>query len=195
MNKAELLAALEAQERVSIEYWSAFDVDTFFRPIGESWSPAETVRHLVKSIRPVTKALGMPKLVMRVMFGKPQRAAESYDALVTRYRGLLAEGGNAGRFAPSPRDEADRDAWRAQILREFTDANRALRAAVTKWPDAKLDRLQLPHPLLGKLSVREMLYFTLYHLRHHVSVVERHLRETMSRAVLRDDDRVTAAAE
>jgi hypothetical protein len=35
----------------------------------------------------------------------------------------------------------------------------------------------LPHPLLGKLTVREMLFFTLYHQRHHVAVVERRIAE------------------
>ncbi|HEX2835191.1 MAG TPA: DinB family protein [Thermoanaerobaculia bacterium] len=177
MHKAALLAALEEQERASLAYWSAFDDDTFFRRIGESWSPAETVRHLVKSLRPVAKALGMSKLVLRLLFGRPRRAPESFDELVTRYRGLLAAGGEAGRFAPSPRHEPDLAAFRQTILRDYAGANRSLRAALATWPDEKLDRLQLPHPLLGKLSVREMLYFTLYHLRHHMDVVERHRRE------------------
>jgi hypothetical protein len=36
-----------------------------------------------------------------------------------------------------------------------------------------LDRLRLPHPGLGLLTVREMLLFTLYHNTHHVLGVER----------------------
>jgi hypothetical protein len=28
--------------------------------------------------------------------------------------------------------------------------------------------------LLGNLTVREMLFFTLYHHRHHIAVVQRH---------------------
>jgi hypothetical protein len=31
----------------------------------------------------------------------------------------------------------------------------------------------MPHPLLGKLTVREMLLFTLYHNLHHVQNVAR----------------------
>ena len=39
---------------------------------------------------------------------------------------------------------------------------------------ADLDRYRLPHPLLGKLTVREMLFFTVYHNYHHVrSVADR----------------------
>jgi len=46
-----------------------------------------------------------------------------------------------------------------------------LSAAVRRWDEAALDRYQLPHPILGKLTVREMLYFTLYHLGHHAQIV------------------------
>jgi hypothetical protein len=88
---------------------------------------------------------------------------------------LLAEGGKAGRFAPSSQSEEDLAAWRAKIMENFTRANRDLRAAIVRWPERKLDSLQLPHPLLGKLTVREMLLFTLYHQRHHKDVVARNL--------------------
>ncbi|HYR28149.1 MAG TPA: DinB family protein [Thermoanaerobaculia bacterium] len=172
-----LLRALEQQERKSAAYWSAFDTDAFFRRIGESWSPSEAVRHLNKSTRPVAKALRMPWLVLRFMFGKASRPSMTYDALVERYRTALAAGGEAGRFAPSVQSRSDAEEWRASIMRDYANVHRELRAAIARWPDARLDRLQLPHPLLGKLTVREMLFFTLYHQRHHVAVVERRLHE------------------
>ncbi|MEO8501391.1 MAG: hypothetical protein ABI565_10790 [Vicinamibacteria bacterium] len=34
-----------------------------------------------------------------------------------------------------------------------------------------LDSTRLPHPILGRLSVREMAFFTLYHLRHHHALI------------------------
>ncbi|HYI09498.1 MAG TPA: DinB family protein [Thermoanaerobaculia bacterium] len=176
--REQLIAAFEQQERESVAYWSAFDTDAFFRRIGESWSPAETVRHLSKSTRPVVKALATFKIVLRFMFGKPGRVPMTYDGLVARYRQGLAEGGQAGRFAPSPREESDREAWRRTIMNEAARVNGELRTAIARWPESKLDRFQLPHPLLGKLTVREMLFFTLYHQRHHIAVVERHLKES-----------------
>jgi hypothetical protein len=38
---------------------------------------------------------------------------------------------------------------------------------VGHWREEDLDRYRLPHPLLGKLTVREMLLFTVYHNYHH----------------------------
>ena len=70
-------------------------------------------------------------------------------------------------------EEHDLEARRAEILAQRADANRALRAAIERWPEAAFDRHQLPHPLLGNLTVREMVHFTLYHQLHHMAVVER----------------------
>jgi hypothetical protein len=36
-----------------------------------------------------------------------------------------------------------------------------------KFSEAQLDEYVLPHPILGKLTIREMLYFTIYHATHH----------------------------
>ena len=176
--REEILEALDREERENVAYWNAFDTETFFRKIGSHWSPAETVRHLSKSTRPVAKALAGWKIVLRVMFGKAKRPSLSYDELVARYQNALAEGGQAGRFAPSEQTESDPDAWRASIMSSFVRANRDLRAAIARWPERKLDQLQLPHPLIGKLTVREMLFFTLYHQRHHMAGVDRRLKES-----------------
>ena len=48
--------------------------------------------------------------------------------------------------------------------------------AVSQWRPPALDRTRLPHPLLGRLTVREMVHFTLLHNVHHVAVAERRRR-------------------
>ena len=87
----------------------------------------------------------------------------------TRYLGLLEAGGKAGRFAPSAETTSDR----STILARLAQANDELQKAITRWSEADLDRYQLPHPLLGKLTVREMLFFTVYHQHHHMDVTSR----------------------
>jgi hypothetical protein len=175
--RPELLDAFAQQESESAAYWTAFDTASFFRPIGASWSPADTVRHLTKSTRPVAKALTAPKLFLRFKFGKPRRPSVSYEELCTRYRALLAAGGQAGPFAPSSHRESDPEVWRRGILESHAQVQRDLKQAIGRWSEGNLDTLQLPHPLLGNLTVREMLFFTLYHQRHHIDVVARHLRD------------------
>ncbi|HJQ36614.1 MAG TPA: DinB family protein [Thermoanaerobaculia bacterium] len=183
MKQSQIIDALAQQQTANAEYWTAFDTATFFQPIGTSWSPAEAVRHLTKSTRPVVQALNAPKLLLRFRFGRSKRPSVSYDELVTRYRGQLDAGGKAGRFAPSQQSESDLAAWRERILSTYAGVNEDLRKAIARWSETSLEKLQLPHPLLGKLTVREMLMFTLYHQRHHIDVVRRRLSEARSTAI------------
>ncbi len=169
----QIAATLERVQEEGVAYWSAFDTSEFFAKIDGHWSPAENVRHLIKSIRPVAKALTMPGLVLRFMFGWPRRNSTPWPEIQARYLALLDAGGKAGRFARSEREEPDLEAGRARIMAQFVQANRDLRAALAKWSDRSLDRYQLPHPLLGKLTLREMLIFTAYHQVHHLDGVKR----------------------
>jgi hypothetical protein len=52
---------------------------------------------------------------------------------------------------------------------------RKLESKISRYPEKKLDSLILPHPLLGKLTLREMLYFTNYHVIHHHKLTNRDL--------------------
>jgi hypothetical protein len=39
------------------------------------------------------------------------------------------------------------------------------------YSEDELDQYILPHPLLGKLTLREMLFFTIYHVKHHENLI------------------------
>ena len=41
-----------------------------------------------------------------------------------------------------------------------------------KYSESDLDLIILPHPLLGKITLREMMYFTIYHVQHHQKIAE-----------------------
>jgi len=52
-----------------------------------------------------------------------------------------------------------------------------MRAAFSRWPEAALDTHALPHDLLGRVSVRELMFFVLYHDRHHLGGVQAALEQ------------------
>lgn len=172
----EIRAALEALHAESVGFWSAFDTPSFLAPLSDAWSPAENVRHLTKSMRAVTQGLRMPRLLLLLAFRGARRPSRSFDEMRSAHRARLAQGADAGRFAPGPRPApADAQAERAQIMAYHSTAVEALSAGIGRWPERSLDRRQLPHPLLGSLTVREMLFFTLYHNQHHVETVGRRI--------------------
>jgi|SRR5882672_10633400 len=45
-------------------------------------------------------------------------------------------------------------------------------AKIEKQSEADLDKYILLHPLLGKLILREMLYFTIHHNEHHLELLK-----------------------
>ncbi len=170
--RSEILASLQRLHRESQAFVSTLTEAEFFAPQGEKWSPAEQVRHLTKSVRPLAKALRLPRLVVAFMFDRKGKASRSFSEIETLYRNKLKTGVTAGRFTPSPQPAPnDPRARRAEIIRYWQQAHHALEQAIATWPEAALDRYRLPHPVLGKLTIREMLFFTLYHNAHHVRQV------------------------
>ena len=172
----EICDAVKQLHADSVQYWSSFPTEAFLAQIGEAWSPAENVRHLTKSMRAMSRGLKMPRLFVRLRFGKAPSPSRSFEQVRETYRATLARGGKAGSFTPSSRPiPVDAEAERAQIMTYHAAAVSELCSLASRWSERDLDRLQFPHPLMGPLTVREMLLFMLYHNSHHVEGVRRRL--------------------
>ena len=75
------------------------------------------------------------------------------------------------------------DSDKEAIINNFTQSYADFTAKLTDINEYDLDNYQLPHPILGKISLREMLYFTAYHVEHHDNIVkERTSNKTKSKA-------------
>jgi len=166
---AEALGRLVAEGASLVARWP----DTaFFARQGSYWSPAEHIRHLRKSSSPLVLALGLPRIVLGLRFGRHHGPSRSFNEMRRVYLGALSAGGLAGRFTPSPEPvPGDPAARRLEIMNAWTGITVSLGNAIARWDEPALDRYRLPHPLLGKLTVREMLHFTVYHTAHHLSRV------------------------
>jgi hypothetical protein len=158
----------------SVRYWDAYPLEAFFhRPAPDVWAPADQVRHLTRAIRAVNRGLTLPRVALLVLFGWSRRPSRKLEVLVVDYKAALAAGGRAGRFTPPAVPPTEQtEAGRARIMAHHAAAIEAFARALERWSDRALDRYRLPHPLLGKLTVREMAYFTLLHNVHHVRVAE-----------------------
>ena len=53
-------------------------------------------------------------------------------------------------------------------IQNLQKAQDNLSQAIKKWKDTDLDQYYIIHPILGRLTVREMLFFTIYHTEHHL---------------------------
>ena len=170
---AEIAAVMTRLHAESERYLLGVPAVEFAALQGEKWSPADHVRHLAKSTFPLVPALGLPKFLLGLRFGRAAAESRGFAALRDDYRARLREtGATAGRFAPSPRPlPDDLEAWQREVLGSWREAVSGLAAKIPAWSERALDLYRLPHPLLGKLTVREMLFFTLYHNAHHLDQV------------------------
>jgi hypothetical protein len=127
------------------------------------WNAVQLLDHIVKSVSPVSLALGLPAFLLRLIFGTANRKSRSYEELVARYHDKLKAGGRAsGRFVPPPKTDSVE-----KLSANLSKVVQMLTRKIDKFSETQLDQLILPHPLLGKLTLREMLYFTIYHVQHH----------------------------
>ncbi len=165
-------AALRHLHAEGVAFLGTLPDRTFFAPQGDRWSPAEHIRHLRKNTSPVASALRAPAWILRLRFGRGASSSRDFLALREIYRDALAAGGQAGRFAPSYKPPpADPTARRAQIMRGWAVAVDELVRRAAHWSEGALERAWLPHPLLGLLTIREALEFTVYHTSHHLTLV------------------------
>ena len=172
-SRRAIIEALELAHEAGVDYWSGYTTPEFFAPMDSHWSAAEHVRHLTRSMTPLLPVLRVPRVALRFAFGAATKPSRSYEQIETMYATALAAGGTAGRFSPSP-ERADGDvARRDAIMDAHSETLRGLTQAMDRWTEEQLDAHRLPHPLLGKLTVREMMLFTLLHNQHHVLVAER----------------------
>jgi hypothetical protein len=138
------------------------------------WSAGQQLDHIVRSVSPVTMAFRLPKFMLDWFFGKTNRPSKSYDELVAKYKSKLATGGAAsGRFVPKNQMFTGRDV----LLKKLNKTVESLCEKIANCSEAELDTYILPHPLLGKLTLREMLYFTAYHVQHHQELIGKYLQK------------------
>ncbi|MCC6144188.1 MAG: DinB family protein [Candidatus Hydrogenedentes bacterium] len=171
----EALAALLLGNMNATSEWFTLQPDSrfTFAPAGK-WSAGQHLDHLLKSTKPVLLALRLPRLVPRLLFGTAKRPGETNAIIVGKYQKVLQDGGKAsGPFIPPGVGEADK----ARLIGSYRKLSGKLAAAVRVYPEAALDTLVLPHPLLGKLTLREMLYFTAYHTAHHLETLRKHYED------------------
>ena len=165
MTRSDIKAELERHHRHFLERLREIPDSEFTVEIAEDkWTPAQQLDHIRRSAGGFNVGLMMPKTLMRFFFGTADGSSRSYDQLVSDYQKVLDEGGTAtAKYLPASVNLNQRQ----QLCTELEKITDNLTTRLMKLRDEDMDRYRLPHPLLGKISLREMFYFTIYHVQHH----------------------------
>lgn len=175
MNILEIKTVLKANHSIFQKYvMSLNETDFVFSP-NEKWSAGMQLEHIIKSVKPLNLAFGLPKFILKWKFGIANRPSKTYEALVLKYQDKLKTviGGAAPkRFSPSKVTYEQQDSKCKELIKTIEK----LCNKVGEFSEEDLDKYIIPHPLLGKLTVREMLYFTMYHVQHHQAIIKAQLQ-------------------
>jgi len=128
------------------------------------------LEHLVLSVKPLHLAFSLPSFILKFMFGKPRHQSKNFNELKEAYHRRLEAGGKASKpYIPS-REKASGS--KSQLIENFNNAHDKLKVKLDSWSEAQLDACVLPHPLLGKITLREMICFTIFHIEHHQKAIK-----------------------
>ena len=170
--KEEILNAAEKSFNQFTATCEAIDNARFFEHPGDKWSVAENVQHLIVSTRMTNLAYRLPKWMVRMIGGTPNRASRTYEELLAKYERKLSEGGRAsGRYVPKPLEKQYGKDKLVQNWKKETGA--FLKFLHNNRSEADLDNYLAGHPLLGKITLRELCYFTVFHTNHHLQSINK----------------------
>ncbi len=169
MKRDELATQLIGCHQSFSDLIAGLTEEQFNRAPENKWNAGQQLDHLYRSVRPLVTAMKLPVWLPGLLFGKSNQPSTAYEGIVTRYRQQLSKGATAtGQYRPQPIGYSAR-IW---VNGAMVNAATSVAQQIRKLSEEQLDQFRLPHPLLGKLSFREMGYFTICHVRHHADSVK-----------------------
>ena len=177
MTHAEIISKHDIVTEDLSNFFASLSQEQFTTAINDGWSPAEHLGHLLVGYKIVGKAFTVPKTALAIRFGKRPKNKEddNYETIISKYQAALAIGLKSPQEFVPKEDKMILDTVKAvQKLHEVADKFKS--ALASKWDDTNIDIYVLPHPAFEqKITVRELLYFELYHSLHHRNNVAKDL--------------------
>lgn len=172
MQKTALVLQLKYNYSSFISFINSLSKENYDKKPHGKWSAGEQLAHLVLSVSPLVKALQLDKNIMAEKFGTSAQPMRSYDVILAIYHKKLATGEKAPqRFDPTLQAQENQ----TKLAEKLTFLVEKLSLEIETFSEEELDQLVLPHPLLGNLSIREMIYHAIYHSTHHQNLATKAL--------------------
>lgn len=172
MKKESIIKELNISFDKMIAFIKKHDDNKFSEVFIENkWTVGQHVEHLIMTTGLINKAMKMPKLALRYKFGICNRDERNFQELVDKYSSKLEVVDTrkfAKKFAPRFLSNSEKE----ETLERLDNERHKMIATTLKWSERNLSKYVLPHPLLGKMTIREFLYFSILHTDHHRNVLK-----------------------
>lgn len=167
MNKNILTTTIKAEyETIDKQFQQIEDSHFMTQPHAEKWSIAQHAQHLINAVRGIAGALKDTSTLAQ--FGTADRPSLDYVTIKVNYQNVLEKLKREGKM---PYRHLDITENKAELLANFRTIHQKLLERLAGLTETELDSLQVPHPVLGMMTMREMLLFTAIHIKHHYDIV------------------------
>ncbi len=167
-NKEAIILEMKNAYAGIVEYIESLDESMFTFSPDHRWSPSGQLEHLILSSKGVASVLKMSKFKLGLM-GKAKNGSKTYEDLFGQYKDVLSTGVKASaKFSPDPNKSWKRE----ELLDNWKMIGRKFEERIPNWSEKDLDIYQIPHPAIGKITLREMLFFTVFHTGHHLKTMK-----------------------
>jgi hypothetical protein len=169
MNKTILIQSLDDSAAQFIELVKGLNKDEFEVNINNKWSAGQDLVHLIKVLQIVNIGFTLPKPILRLLFGINKKESRSFENLRQLYKNALEGGAKAPTiYIPKPVSHTEKDS----LIQKYAILNKSFIDKLNNHTSFELDIYRLPHPILGKISLRELASFTSFHTSHHFDALK-----------------------
>lgn len=170
MTKEAIADLLEEKHQVLFDWLENQPDDNWEKGPDEKWTVGQQILHLVNSLQLLNNALSYPRFFLKYKFGLCNRDPRNYKTIVTKYQQKLIENKDRARvFNQKLKKPIQKD--RERLITKLHIQNKKLQYKLKKISDVNLDTLVIPHPLMGKMTIREIIMWTAHHTEHHTEIL------------------------
>jgi len=170
MTKAEVIDALKQKHQTLFEWLNIHPDQNWVKGPQGKWNTGEHIVHLIQSESALNKALWIPKFYLKYKFGTNNRDNRTYEQIVKKYQDKLAAkpGAVASISRKMPKIMLSN---KISYLSKLEKEQKKLIKKFENWTEYDLDTYLLPHPLMGRMTIREIVIWTAYHTEHHYNIL------------------------
>lgn len=168
MNKNEIITHLNTSH---FSFWdTANQLPNPTISINGKWSVGQNLQHVNIGLSRLNNYLALPKSSIATNFGLSSRVSKSNETMSKVFRNAFENGvKSTDSFNPDENLQTNIE----ELINQGKDLLKSFNSNLENWSEDELETYNCPHPFLGKITVREILYFTIYHVQHHHETIKK----------------------
>ncbi|ERJ60842.1 DinB family protein [Sphingobacterium paucimobilis] len=166
MTKYQLIETFVKNHQILIDYIDQLEKEGYLYTQGGKWTAGQQLHHVGSTIVPFTKALVSKEYLVQ-KFGDLDRSTWSYQTVLDNYAKTSLKAPE--QFLPPAEVSFEQ---KETIITSLHSDLKKISALLELYEEDELDLLVIPHPLLGKMNIREIFYLMGYHPIHHLKQIK-----------------------